>query len=711
MMKKTGLPVYPYGAVYFRKSNPPKEDWERDYQKAAEDGMNAFRHWFMWGVIEVASGKFDWDDYDQQFDLAAKYGIKTVIAELIHLAPEWAFHEFAHARYLNSEGKKIGSNMRNSSVTGGSPGLCYDNEDAKEAAGNFLTELVNRYKNHPAMGWYDLWNETNLFSSSFMYCYCPATIERFRDWLKEKYGDVRTLGEAWQRYSYSDWEQVLPPQVIDPPRRRRGAYPDQMDWVGFRIDNAFRLFQWRVDLVRELDPINVVTAHGVDDSSIHRMVDAADDVWRAAKPLDGYGYGGGSASLDRFRDRWKRWISPDVTRSGAGGKPFWAAEMSAGPIWTSARNGNPRETGRIPQGEDVRLTNLIAMAGGVKGIFSNRWRPLLDGPLFGGMGYYDMDGSSTPRSEMAAKIAKWANAPEQEKLWKSSPVAGDIGIVAAPESQVYVTLWQESSDFYANSARGAYRAFLDNNIQADWVRIHQIDNYELLYLPSPIMLEEGTARALASWVERGGCLISEGCPAYFSDHGRAGVVQPNLGLDKVFGATQDYVEFVPDLLENETFSVDGNNGIYGGVYRQAYKLAGGVAAGHYADGRIAVVDNAYGQGKTRLIGTLSGIGYWQHYSQESKNFYAGIPSWADKEQHVKPNEDLVTARLHTGEGGTYLWVINNRADCPVTTLLVSNNWGPFSDCEVLWGERKPTIKGREITVTIPPFDALLVKLV
>lgn len=41
----------PYGAVYFRKSNPPKDDWERDYQTAAQDGLNIFRHWFMQGSI------------------------------------------------------------------------------------------------------------------------------------------------------------------------------------------------------------------------------------------------------------------------------------------------------------------------------------------------------------------------------------------------------------------------------------------------------------------------------------------------------------------------------------------------------------------------------------------------------------------------------------------------------------------------------------
>ena len=71
------LPQFPYGAVYFRKSNPPKADWERDYGVAGEDGLNIFRHWFMWASIEREPGKYDWADYDRQMDLAAKNNIKT----------------------------------------------------------------------------------------------------------------------------------------------------------------------------------------------------------------------------------------------------------------------------------------------------------------------------------------------------------------------------------------------------------------------------------------------------------------------------------------------------------------------------------------------------------------------------------------------------------------------------------------------------------
>ena len=71
------VPTIPYGAVYFRKTSPPREDWERDYNQAARDGMNCFRHWFLWSAIEIAPGVYDWDDYDRQMELSAKYGIKA----------------------------------------------------------------------------------------------------------------------------------------------------------------------------------------------------------------------------------------------------------------------------------------------------------------------------------------------------------------------------------------------------------------------------------------------------------------------------------------------------------------------------------------------------------------------------------------------------------------------------------------------------------
>lgn len=212
-MINSSLPPFPYGAVYFRKSNPPQADWARDYGVAAEDGMNIFRHWFLWSAIEIEPGSFDWSDYDRQFDLAAANGCKTIIAEFSMAAPEWAFRRYAHARYETVEGRLLESQMSASCATGGFPGLCLDNGDYQALVENFLRTLVNRYKDHPGLGGYDLWNECNYNPNT---CYCDGTAQKFRTWLQAKYGDLRTLGATWHRYSFAEGKTLRHRVILAP---------------------------------------------------------------------------------------------------------------------------------------------------------------------------------------------------------------------------------------------------------------------------------------------------------------------------------------------------------------------------------------------------------------------------------------------------------------------------------------------------------------
>jgi beta-galactosidase len=690
------LPAFPYGAVYFRKSNPAKEDWAKDYQTASEDGMNIFRHWFLWSAIEVAPDQYDWEDYDKHFDLAAENGIKTIIAEMITLAPEWAYRKYAHARYETRDGQKLNSQMHVSCATGGSPGLCLDNEDVKEVAGTFLQALVKRYKDHPGMGGYDIWNECNFGENV---CYCPATQEKFREWLKDKYGDLKTLGKAWHRYSFSEWEDVTPPRQVAP-------YPDTLDWLQFRVDNAYRLMRWRKELIRELDKDNAITAHGIASSLTITAPRGGDD-WRAAAEVESYGYTWGSS---RHGDEpWKQFHAVDLVRASSRGKPFWHAEAYAGPLWLQPNVLNkPRDEGRIASPEDIRYWDLVSFMNGATGLLYLRWRPLLDGPLFGAFGGYAMDGARTPRSEMVSKVAKWVTAPEQEKLWQSRPIKGEVGIIYAPEAQLFNYAQQGSTSFYAASMQGAYRGFFDNNIQADWVHIDDIDHYELLYLPFPIMLTQETADKLRSWVERGGTLISEGCPGYFGDRGHVGTIQPNLGLREVFGARESYVEFTPDLLGDLRLTVDGNQ-VWGGIFMQAYEPTTGIASGWYEDGQVAAVDHSFGKGKTRLIGSMVGAGHGAHADNAYAPFFLSLLAIAGKEQHVRVSDPRIKARLHQGSAGTYLWVANPTRKPLPATLQLAEAFGPFSSSEPLWGA-ETKVEGRTVRLTAEARDVVVVRL-
>ncbi|MBN1936415.1 MAG: beta-galactosidase [Anaerolineae bacterium] len=691
---------FTFGAVYFRKSNPPQADWARDYQTAVEDGMNTFRHWFLWSAIEVAPGRYVWDDYDRQLELGARHGIQAIVAEMIAVAPEWAYRQYAHARYETADGRRLDSTMHGSCAVGGAPGLCLDNDDVRQHAERFLRELAARYKGHPGLKGYDIWNECGYGADV---CYCPATAEAFRAWLKEKYGNVRTLGEVWHRYSLASWDDVVPP-------RGRAPYPDTVDWLQFRIDNAYEQMRWRIDTVRSIDPDCALTAHGVA-SSLTSMAQCGTDDWRAAAEVESYGYTWGSS---RHGDEpWKQFHAVDLVRAAARGKPFWHAEAYAGPLWMQPQViGKRRDEGRIASPEDVRYWNLTSCMLGATGIMYLRWRPLLDGPLFGAFGPYGLDGARTPRSEMSARIARWVNDPAQARLWQSRPVRGEVGLLYVPEAQQFTYAQQGSTEFYARSMQGAYQGFFDLNVQADWVHVDDIEWYDLLYLPFPVMLTQATADRLKGWVAAGGTLVSEGCPGYWGDGVHIGPMQPNLGLDELFGVRESYVEFTPDLLGDLCFNLNGAPA-WGGIFLQAYQPTTGTPVGWYADGQVAAVDHVFGKGKTRLIGTMAGAGYAAHAGTETRppvpEVFKQVLAFGSKVQHVWSSEPLVKARLHDGSGGVYLWVANPTRRDRFVRLTLSAQWGPFAAGKSLWGN-EAQVRDRIVELTAPSRDVTVIEL-
>jgi beta-galactosidase len=689
-------PVFPYGAVYFRKSNPPEQDWARDHQTAARLGMNTFRHWVMWSAVEVAPGKLDWRDYDMQLDLAAKNGIKVVLAEMITAAPEWAFTRYAHARYLGADGRPVDSGVSGSSAVGGFPGLCLDNEDVRQVAEKWLISLIDHYKGHPATFGYDLWNEHTAQGGSAqnMYCYCTATQQKFREWLKSKYGSLEALGKAWYRYSYADWSDIHPPKSFQ-------GYPESLDWLEFRIDNAHRLAKWRVDLFRKHDTSHKVVAHGVA-MSLEGLPSSTYNEWRSAADVDVWGFTW--VASRRGSEPWKQFQAVDLVRAGSRGKPFWHAEAQAGPLWMQPQViGRPREDGRITDDKDVRLWNMISIAGGATGILYPRWRPLLDGPLFGAFGAFGMDGSVTPRAEMAGKVARWANA--NPDLWKARPVRGEVGIVWVPESQIFNYMQQGSTNHYAQSARGAYQGFFDNNIQADFVHIDHIAEYPLVYLPYPIHLKEATVKKLTEFVQNGGILVSEGLPAYFGERGKVGTTQPNYGLDKLFGARESYVEFTPDLLEDYTFTVRDQK-ISGRFFIQEYALAGGRSVGQHGSGQIGAVENNSGKGRTLLIGSFPGGGYFRHPTAEGRTFFAGLLDWAGIARNLTVSDPLVKVRLHRGVGSV-LYVINPTRQERVVAVELREDIRAAKD---LWQDKPVKLDGRRVSLSLADRDVAVLRL-
>lgn len=704
------LEDFVFGAVYFRSSNPPAEDWEQDYATACEDGHNVFRHWLIWNSVEVAPGIYDWSAYDAQLDLAATCGIKVILGEMVTSAPEWAFETWPEARLEARDGTADRSSMGSASVTGGYPGLSLNHPEVRAAAGAFLTAAAERYGDHPAMGGWDLVNEMKFPQSPNEgqedYDFSPATQAKFRTWLKEKYGSLDGVGQAWGRYSFTSWNQVAAP-------RDMGPFPEVLDWLDFRVDDFHEQVAWRANILRAAAPDIPITAHA-KAYALNRLARGANNAFEGTKITDLYGFtwdapGKGLAA-------WYQMQAVDMIRAAARGQDFWHAEATGGPRWPSRR---ARDDGRVATPGDIRMQALLSYAGGTQGTLNPRWRPLLNGPLWGAYGYYGLDGSRTDRSAMASRLAKWGRAMQaKQDLWAADPVPGDIGILVVPETQLY--LWAFGNrgfdeHVYPESIWGAYRAFFDAGIQADFVHIEDLAGYEgVVYLPVPMMLKAESSAAIIDWVDAGGTLISEGAPGYLTDLGWAGETQPAQGFADLFGVRESYVEFGANIHEGMEFTTPDRTALPVGFAHQQYAPDGGEAVGTHASGAAAIVDNTPGDGRTRLIGAFPGWAYFQDQTPALRDFFVQQLEWAGVEPSVRflsGPSDKVMVRMHKAGDRHILWIVNHdRGEDHSIRIELAARYGRFTGAERLWGETQPMVDDRIIEVTVPERDGLVLKL-
>ena len=615
--------------------------------------------------------------------------------------PEWLASSEPDLLYRQIDGIRCQSRMGGSSSTGGFyAGPCLDNPKSREYAGKFLCALAQRYKDHPAMLGYDIWNECNYAENI---CCCPYTLKVYQQWLERKYGNIQTLNKIWHRYSYTNFSQIGPPPELS-------LYPESIDWIEFRKENFYEQMQWRIDTIRSIDSKNLITAHGTADTmSVKACVRGHDD-WLAASKVQIYGYT--FVPSRRGNEAWKAFHAGDLTRCASEEKSFWHAETQGGPLWLQPQVwGRSRHDGRISSPSDIRQWNLTSVMCGARGLLNPRWRPLLDGPLFGAFGAYGMDGSRTPQSQMASQMAKWFNDPKQRDLLQAFPIRGEIGILYIPEAQIASQLISKEGevDLYPKAMKGSYKGFFDNNIQADYVHIKDINKYDFLYMPFPIMIENDHAKSLMKWVEQGGTLISESCPAYFTEGCTVGLHQPAQQFYKLFGAEQENVEFMPDLMHNFYFTM-GNQKVYGGGFLQTYRCIEAQPYGRTLDGQVIAVKNQFGKGRVFLLGACPSIYYLDYENEENRKFFAQILSFGNKLALLSSSNSGVIARMQVKGKKRYLWILNtNKSEKSVVIRLSQTSKKFIPGPSLRDGIIRP-LNGYEVQAIVPAQDAVIFEM-
>jgi beta-galactosidase GanA len=520
-----------YGAEFFRPPNPPRALRHEMLQAIANEyKFNIIRIYCSWVYLNPEPGKFDFTEIEEALNDCDRLGLKVLMGAVIEEAPYWLEAAHPESRFVDALGAPQRLQTASINMSGGWPSLCMDWAPVREAAGTFLEELGKVVSKHPSMYAYDVWNEPHLepsggheFNASTdqkLYCYCEKTIAAFQRWLKERYGTLEKLSEAWVR-RYPTWE------VIDPPRGP-GSYIDWVDWRRFMIDRSTEEMRFRVKTLRSVDTRSILESHVFSQAAILPLAVQAINPWRLAELMEYWG-------LSDF-PRWEG--SPtyfgaaqiELTRAAAAGRPFWITELQGG----HGSNGIRRSPQMRPR--DIRLWNWMLVAMGGKGIIYWCYLTEATGTESTGFGLVERDGSASERVLEAAQDHKLIQAHwEIIKDYKPSP---DVAVVVDIDNALLTFAMSGREDASTKSFAGYYKALWNSDLLVDFIEprgLSHSERYKVIIAPWHLIAKQETCDRLRQFVEAGGTLLLETGFASYDEHMVYNPVVPAFGLADAFG--------------------------------------------------------------------------------------------------------------------------------------------------------------------------------
>jgi beta-galactosidase GanA len=643
------------GAQYYRPSNPLRSDWERDLALMAESGMNTVKFWACWSWMNPERGCFDFADLDAPMEIASRAGLKVVLNVILEDAPYWLEEDYPEARYRDAEGRDIQLGAAMNTPGGGWPGLCFDNTAVLEAGLAFLEAVVARYMTHAALLSWDVWNEPHLEPASYfperLYCYCTASVSKFRYWLHLRYKTIDALNERWAR-RFSSWSQVHPPRLFE-------AAPDMMDWREFWFGNLRAWLDARVARVKALGATQPAMTHVALSGFTGQLATHTLDEWTLAPAADGFGTSSFPTWLMND-DPVEHLMSLDAARAAAPGKPFWQTELQGG---RGRRAG--AASAQHPRPEVLTLEMWNALAAGARGILFWQWRPDLLGPESPGYGLCAVDGSPTQRSRAVADFATMARRVPELSLSTPAPAAIGLGVSRRTAFHAFAT--DRTMDIYRRSVMGAYRLLVDADLPVEFVHEDEIERLGLpshlraIYHPTPTVISETLAARLAAWVHAGGWLLSEAAPGPYDERGwHRSEAMPAI-FHRLFGAHGIETDAAPGEI---AFTI-GCSRMKGAWIRDAIEVAGANAIGYFDDGKVAATSHRFGSGEAVLIATCPSVAYDSSRDSSTRDAMTSLfPSRRSGLAHWGNPSPGLMLRLHVLPDGAGMAFALNWSDRP-----------------------------------------------
>ena len=255
------------------------------------------------------------------------------------------------------------------------------------------------------------------------------------------------------------------------------------------------------------------------------------NTWRLAEVVDTWGLSTFPAGVMPTMPVYHGAASIEITRSNAGGKPFWMTELQGG-------HGKQRTVVRSPKmrPRDIRLWNWMAVACGARGLLYWAYHSEATGTEATGFGLVARDGSPTERVLEAAEDNRLIQAHwDIIQDYKPKP---EVAILFDQDNALLTFAMSGNEDASTESFRGYYKALWNCDLWADFIEPAGLGEGQLQShhrALAPDGKEGRPAKALRRFVEAGGTLILETPSGLFDGRCFHNPVVPPYGLAEAFG--------------------------------------------------------------------------------------------------------------------------------------------------------------------------------
>lgn len=543
----------------------------------AEIGFTLMRLFeFAWHRFEPEEGKYDFDWALRVLDLLHERGIKAMIGTPTAAPPAWLTSKYPEVLRVNAAGKSDTHGKR----CHASPA----SERYREHAKRIAAKMADVFNEHPALHSWQIDNEMSGFD------YGPEAQQRFREYLKRRFGNIVNLNKAWglefwsQAYNSFDQINMCTASVgsIEVPERHNPSLILAVADFQNECWNEFIACQCEQIRGKSDKPIttNMVGLVGpMDWFRLNRNFDFVG----ASMYSDREHYYFNFPRFDRMRAE-----KPGSRHMLLETAPNWSGN---GPVW------NIHYTS-----EGVRLFSWINTMFGSCGTLFWQWRGHWAGQEMQHGTHVSSTGKWNPGKSAWAQLAK-----EYGKLgpWLAAhpPAPAEVAIVLSVHAS-----WAFSIDpihaenrYQERWRDDYYMPLCRNHIYRDVIcPDHDYSAYKLIVLPHCPVVEPGARQRLVEWVKNGGTLVLGPLTGYRTEEFTAFTDREFGGLEELLGA-ECVTRFSPHWIEDqvEVRFTDGHvchPRFWCDGFKPTSAKAQAIYSGGWSRGEAAVLENSYGKG-------------------------------------------------------------------------------------------------------------------